>query len=75
MAATEWVEVDRMWCERAGSTAKLLEKRVYPSEFLPDTTGYRVLARKCSCDVECNLAQFPCKWAFTRPEFDPFKLI
>jgi hypothetical protein len=51
-----------------------LERRVYPAEILPDTVGYRVTARRCDCDVACNLQDFPCRWAFTRPELDPFGL-
>ncbi len=74
MAATEWVIVDKKWCKRAGTEAVLMEQRVYPSEIIPDMSRHRVLARKCSCDVECNLAEIPCKWSFTRPEYDPLNL-
>jgi hypothetical protein len=74
MSATGWFVVKTAWCERAGREARLLERRVYPAEILPDTVGYRVTARRCDCDVACNLQDFPCRWAFTRPELDPFGL-
>ena len=74
MSAAEWVSVKRLWCERAGREARLLEQRVYPAEVLPDLLGFRVTARRCDCDVACNLQGFPCRWAFTRPEHDPFQL-
>jgi len=54
--------------------AHLLEERVYPAEILPDVVGYRVTAQRCDWDVACNLQGFPCRWAFTRPEHDPFGL-
>ncbi len=74
MAATKWVVVNKTWCERAGMEALLLEQRVFPAEFLPDTVGHRVIARSCSCATECNLAEIPCRWSFTRPAYDPFEL-
>ena len=74
MATSGGVVIRRAWCERAGREARLLEQRVYPAEFLPETVGYRVTARRCDCDVACNLRGFPCCWAFTRPELDPFGL-
>lgn len=74
MASSGWVVVKQGRCERAGQEARLLERRVYPAEILPDTVGYRVTARRCDCDVACNLQDFPCRWAFTRPELDPFGL-
>lgn len=74
MAATEWVIVNRKWCERAGADVVLMEQRVYPSEIIPNISGHRVMARKCSCAMECNLAEIPCKWSFTRPVYDPFNI-
>lgn len=74
MAATEWVVVNRAWCDRAGADAVLMEQRVYPADILPDAMSNRVLARKCSIATECNLADLPCKWSYTRPAYDPFQL-
>jgi len=73
MSATEWFVVRAGWCEHVGREARLLEQRVYPAEILPDTLGYRVTSRRCDWDITCNLAEFPCRWAFTRPELDPFE--
>jgi len=74
MVATKWVVVDSIWCERAGAEAVLMEQRVFPAEILPDAMGHRVIARRCSCATECNLAEIPCRWSFTRPVYDPFEL-
>ncbi|HLF37360.1 MAG TPA: hypothetical protein VI520_05445 [Anaerolineales bacterium] len=74
MASSGWVVVKQGWCDQGGQEARLLERRVYPAEILPDTVGFRVTARRCDRDVACNLAEFPCCWAFTRPELDPFGL-
>lgn len=74
MAATEWVVVNRNWCDRAGEEALLMEQRLYPSEIMPDTVGHQVIARKCSSSMECHAARIPCRWSFTRPSFDPFNI-
>lgn len=74
MAATNWVVVDKTWCERAGAEALLMEQRVYPAEILPDTTGHRVIAHKCSCAPECILAEIPCRWSLKPTMFDPFEV-
>lgn len=74
MASSGWVVVKQGRCVRADREAQLLEQRVYPAEILPDPLGYRVTAVRCDCDVACNLQGFPCRWAFTRPELDPFGL-
>jgi hypothetical protein len=74
MAATKWVVANRTWCERAGAEAILMEQRVYSAEILPDAMSHRVIARRCSIAMECNLVEIPCRWSFTRPAFDPFEL-
>ena len=74
MATEKWVTVKTQWCEIIGREAALLERRVYPADIMPDTGGYRVLARKCSADVECNLLGCHCKWAYTDPTVDRFAL-
>lgn len=72
MATQEWVAVTQEWCNLVEQEVQLLELRVYPADVLPDTQPYRVAARKCSVDITCNMAGFPCKWAYTNPELDPF---
>jgi len=73
MSALEWFVVKAVWCEHVGQEAHLLEQRVYPAEMLPEAVGYRVRARRCDWGISCNLAGFACRWAFTRPELDPFE--
>lgn len=74
MAKQEWVAVTREYCDRVEQDVDLLELRIYAADVLPDTQPYQVAARKCSVDVTCNMAGFPCKWAYTNPEVDPFVL-
>jgi hypothetical protein len=53
--------------------AVLMEERVYPHEIVPDCgPAYFVRARKCSYGLECNVAGYSCRWAWTNPENDPF---
>ncbi len=73
MATEKWVAVKEEWCNLVEQNVELLELRVYPSEVMPEGQEYQVKARKCSVDVTCNMAGFPCKWAFTNPELDPFE--
>jgi hypothetical protein len=74
MATEKWVTVQTQWCSVIGRDANLLERRVYPSSMMPDTVQYRVLGRKCSAAVACNLMGCRCKWAFTGPNLDRFAL-
>ena len=73
MAATQWVTVQELQCDLMGREARLMELRVYPADILPDVPAYRVLARKCSLGLECNLLGYPCKWAYTDSDYDPFR--
>lgn len=72
MARSEWVPVKKIWCDRIGGEAQLLEQWVYPEEIMPDTAPYRVVGRKCSTGLECNIAGAPCKWSYINPDHDPF---
>lgn len=74
MTTTKWVVVESRWCDLIQQEASIMEQRIYPADMLPDTETYRVIARKCSANVACNLAEVPCDWAFTRPESDRFAL-
>lgn len=73
MAATKWVTIDRKICDLAGYEVELQEWRLYPAEPLPDTLGFQVIACRCTADITCNMAGYPCKWAYTNPTLDPFK--
>ncbi len=74
MAKVVWETVGRAFCEHRHEEAQLLEQRVYPDEALPDAgMPYQVRARKCSFDIDCNLAGYPCCCAGTNPGGrDPF---
>jgi hypothetical protein len=68
----DWRLVTTEFCFRARQPARFMElHREVPAE----TSGQpedRVLARACSLAIDCNLVGFPCRWAFTNPDFDPF---
>lgn len=72
MATTQWVSIAHKPCDLIGLDVALLEKRIYPAELLPDTSGYQVAAYKCTADIACNLAGIPCQWAYTAPDCNRF---
>ncbi|MCB8923293.1 MAG: hypothetical protein H6662_17025 [Ardenticatenaceae bacterium] len=72
MATQKWVAIKQEWCNLVEQDVELMELRVYPDDVIPGPQEYKVTARKCSVDVTCNMAGFPCKWAYTNPELDPF---
>lgn len=72
MSYERWVEVKKQGCDVAQDEAVMLERRVYASAVLPDMVPYRVLGRKCSHAVWCNLAGCSCRWAYTEPAVDRF---
>jgi hypothetical protein len=74
MAKKEWVPVETIWCDQAEEETQLMEYRIYPDEILPEMQPYRVVARRCRTDIECNMAGYSCKWAFTNPDVDRPKL-
>lgn len=74
MTYERWIEVKRQWCDIAQAEAIMLERRVYASEVLPDTEPYRILERKCSHAVLCNLIGCSCRWAYTEPAVDRFAI-
>lgn len=71
---TEWVTVKKQWCHLLGDEAELLEHRAYPAETVPDMEPFRVLGRKCSAALICNLKGCQCKWSYTNPTTDRFNL-
>ena len=73
MATIIWESAARHWCDLQKCEAELLEQRVYPGDSLPDTRArYQVRARRCSLALDCNLAGYYCRWAWTNPDNDPF---
>lgn len=72
MAVEKWVTVKKQWCDVIADEAKLMERRVYAANVMPDTEPYRVLERKCSAALQCNLLGCTCRWAYTGPTVDRF---
>ncbi|MBI3360634.1 MAG: hypothetical protein HY023_05940 [Chloroflexi bacterium] len=73
MAKIAWESVQKHWCDLMQEEAHLLEERIYPDDLLPDAAlPYQVGARKCSFGIDCNLAGYHCRWAWTNPDYDPF---
>lgn len=70
MATVTWEIVDTWECERTKKLATLVERRVYPSEVLPETleNRYRVLACQCTLAAECNMAGLACKYSGLHPD-------
>lgn len=75
MARSEWVVVDSTMCPALQKEAHLLERHVYPGDVLFDLQRPRINRRKCSLDLECNLAGISCRWAYTNPDNDPFSRV
>jgi len=72
MANKSWETVKLQYCHHACEDVCLEAEVVYPAEWLPDQPP-RVLARRCSHGMNCNLDGRPsCVWAGTNPAYDPF---
>lgn len=72
MAYRTWQTIKVCYCPHVKAEVGLEAELVYPAEWLPDQAP-RVLARRCSCGMNCNLVDHPsCVWAGTNPNFDPF---
>jgi len=74
MTTTKWVVVDKKWCEYIDMEATIMEQRIYPADVMPDTSSFKVISRKCSANLACNLAEVPCSYAFTNPTTDRYEL-
>ena len=72
MAAEMWVTVESKYCDLIEADVQLEERWVFPDDIIPDLERYRVLGRRCSADVACNIAGIPCRWAYTNPVVDQF---
>jgi hypothetical protein len=73
MAVRTWQTIKTQFCHHVGEEVCLEVELVYPAEWLPDQPP-RVLARRCSRGVTCNLDGRPsCVWAGTNPSYDPFR--
>ena len=72
MAIKNWETVKLQYCHHACADVCLEAEVVYPAEWMPDQPP-RILARRCSHGMHCNLDGRPsCVWAGTNPAYDPF---
>jgi len=73
MSDSIWLVTNQVWCDRMQTQARLLEERVYAGETLAGPGApFQVRAHKCSLGLACNLAGYPCRYAFNNPNYDPF---
>ncbi|MGC8856824.1 MAG: hypothetical protein ACP5QU_08500 [Anaerolineae bacterium] len=72
MAYRTWQVQKIEYCEHVGHEIAQEAEVVYPPEYLPDQPP-RVMARRCSNAIECNLLfEKPvCVWCGTNPGVDP----
>ena len=75
MATETWIRTQTFHCPHLDAEAHIYERRVYPNDPIPSLQGPRILARRCSLAIECNLAEVPCRYAFTNPDLDPLNLL
>ena len=73
MAVKVWQTTQVRYCHHVKSEVELEEEVVFPSDVLPDQPP-RLLARRCSHGMACNLDGRPsCIWAGTNPAYDPLR--
>lgn len=71
MAEKIWKVEKIQYCERAGCEVEIQDEVVYPADILPDQPP-RILARRCSHAVECNMTEkAACSLCGTNPDLDP----
>jgi len=71
MAERTWQVQKIKYCEHVGHEIALENQVVYPAEHLPDQPP-RILARRCSNAIECNMVEkASCALCGTNPDFDP----
>ncbi len=71
MAEQIWQVEKIMFCEHIGQNVAIENKVVYPAEHLPDQPP-RIIARRCSHAMECNLIEKPaCALCGTNPAINP----
>jgi hypothetical protein len=67
MAFRTWQVKKIQYCEHVGHEIALEHEVVYPAEHLPDQPP-RIIARRCSSAVECNMMDgAACAWCGTNP--------
>ena len=72
MSERNWQPTRVIFCQRIGKEVTLEVELVYPPELMPNQNP-RVVARRCSYGIDCNLDERgSCVWAGTNPVIDPF---
>lgn len=73
MAYEIWQPVKIAMCDRIGEEVEIQARVVFPADILPDQPP-RIMAKRCSRGVDCNLLDRPsCEWAGTLPGFNPLE--
>lgn len=67
----DWRLVTSEFCSRARQSVCLVELHREAARGRGEPED-QMLARACNLAIECNLVGFPCRWAFTNPDYDPF---
>ena len=71
MAEKIWQVEKIKYCEHVGREVQIENEVVYPAENLPDQPP-RIVARRCSNALECNLLEkAACALCGTNPGIDP----
>lgn len=72
MAQKSWKPVKVRYCDRVDSDVTYEIQVMNAPDIMPDQPP-RILARRCSKGMECNVANHPgCFWSGTNPLYDPF---
>jgi len=70
MAEKIWVVEKSKYCEHVGHEILIENEILLPAEHLPEQPP-RIVARRCSCALECNLMEHPaCALCGTNPNLD-----
>lgn len=70
MAEKIWQVEKIKYCEHVGYEITIENKVVYPAEYLPEQPP-RILARRCSNGIECNMIEkAACALCGTNPDLD-----
>lgn len=71
MAKKIWQVEKTKYCEHVNEEVAIEVEVVYPAEYLPEQAP-RILARRCSKAMDCNLMEKPaCALCGTNPDIDP----
>ena len=68
--------IKQIYCDRLNRDVSLVEERVYPADFMPESAGvaYHAQSRQCSFGIDCNRFGYSCRWSGLNPNYDPFEI-